>query len=242
LYSTETGFYVAINNNTQLPLTKYEGVKLATGVGSKIALKTTYVYNLDAPYTDCRMDTSKVLSLDSIYYKQAVSYTTYSRKLCYEMCLQNEFIIPMCNCSDPSVPITDPKQNICQSLNSLRCVESIRNKFDSVPISEHCDRFCPLECTSQKFDTEISMATYPSAYYYSVISQQPSLMSKFANGNMTNTPSSFAASVSYINIYYDVLSYTEFIQVPAMTTDALMGAIGKNFFASNHDYIFIWPF
>ena len=45
-FAITRGFYVAVQNNTQLPLTSYEGVKVPVGYISDIGISRTYFYKV----------------------------------------------------------------------------------------------------------------------------------------------------------------------------------------------------
>ncbi len=55
-------------------------------------------------------------------------------KMCYELCLQFEFIKPNCSCTDPSIRVVTTDQ-ICNNNIGLDCVARMRGVFDSESIS-----------------------------------------------------------------------------------------------------------
>lgn len=182
-YTTSKGAYIVIHNRTTLPSVKYEGLVVQAGTASNIAISRTYYSKLDSPFSDCRKDTSTVLSTDTYIFEQTINVTKYSQKLCYELCLQNLFIIPKCGCADASIPIVDDNQAICKNSTSLACVSSERDKFDNIPIGELCDTHCPLECDSVEYSTSVSSSDYPTSYYSDILRQQSNFTSKFSPAN-----------------------------------------------------------
>lgn len=224
----QRGLYLAVHNNTQIPLTLYEGIKIPVGYASDISIKRTFNNRLAEPHSSCRKDTDSYYSTDSDYYKTTLAYTKYSKKLCFEICLQNLLIIPACNCSDPSVPITDKNQTICSTLTNLDCVDKIRNQLDSTDLSGYCDKYCPTECDKVSYDTKIFLSDYPTTYYYDIVSKQTNLVQKFSSfGNVTY--SSFKESVLMVNIFYQELVYTEISEQASYTFIEMVGVIGKLF-------------
>ena len=97
---------------------------------------------MDSPYSTCRKDTSTVLSTDSSYFQATIKITKYSRKLCYEICLNSKLIVAKCGCADPSVPITDSTQTICYKYTDLQCVDQVRINYTD--LSSYCSSYCPL--------------------------------------------------------------------------------------------------
>jgi hypothetical protein len=214
-YSKESGFHLTIHNNTRLPLVKYEGVKVSTGFASNVAVKATNLYNSPWPYSNCRQNTSAILSTDSRYYAQTVKFSKYARKICFEICVQNEFIIPNCYCADPLMVAVNEltQQRVCTNLSEMNCVAQIRSQFDTTPLSNVCDKYCPFECDSQIFDASINVAAYPTDFYYGIIAE--SLRPKFATFNSTPSRESLADSIAQVNVYYETLDYTEISQTPS---------------------------
>lgn len=221
----QSGFYISVNNNSQLPLTKFEGIYIPTGYASKIGIDKTYYYKLDQPYSDCRKDTSSIKESDSNYYKDTINLTKYSQKLCFEICLQYEYIIPVCGCSDPSIPATDSNQEICHFLNDIDCVTNVTNQFNSADLSATCAQYCPLECDSEDYAYSISSAIYPTQPYYSIISQQSNFAGKFSGGG-GSSQSIFSQSCALVNVFLSDLYYTEINESPELTIDGVFGTIG----------------
>lgn len=149
-FMEQSGFYLSVNNNSQLPLTKFEGIKIPTGFATNIAVKKTFYHKLEEPYSDCRKDIDKSIPSDSPYFKATLNITKYSQKLCFEICLQNEHIIPTCKCADPSIPLMGwQKQQICTSSYDLSCVYNVTTIFNTIELGDTCDDHCPLECDSE---------------------------------------------------------------------------------------------
>lgn len=225
----QSGFYVSVNNNTQLPLHKYEGVFIPTGYASKIAIQKTYYYQLDWPYNDCRKDTSTYTSDDSVYYITTVNATKYSQKLCFDICLQYQFIIPGCNCSDPSIPVIDTTSySVCSSWTQITCLNTIKDEFNSIDLSLTCDQYCPLECDSQLFDYLISSANYPTQTYFAIVSQQTNVKKKFGSNTLSQT--TFGQSCALVNVYLSEMAYTEIDESASITIEGVFGTIGNSGF------------
>src|SRR5690606_36628000 len=103
-YTIKSGVIVAIHQRGLLPLLKYDGITLTTGRASNVAISKRVYQKLPGPYSSCRADPATPQPYDSDYYKITVNVSLYYQNLCFEICLQYKYIIPMCNCSDPSIP------------------------------------------------------------------------------------------------------------------------------------------
>lgn len=165
---------------------KYDGITVDVGTASSISVSRTFYDGLPAPYSSCRDDLT-VTSKDSLYYNITSSLTQYYQKFCYEICFQYEYAIKYCGCADPSIPAYDANVTICKNIT---CIDDYRKKFDSESISAICDSYCPVECDSITYDTVISVSSYPSTYYSSILTTQSDISTKFTVKNSFSPSSS----------------------------------------------------
>ena len=152
-----------MHNNSFDALTRYEGVKIPVGFETDIAVKRSFYTKLSSPFSNCRTDTKTLKSSDSTYFKfilKSMSYTTYSKDLCYEVCYQ-DLININCNCSDGANFITiDPSKSICSSTQISNCVSSILAACASQDESCSCFSACPEPCYTVSYQTSLSSASY----------------------------------------------------------------------------------
>ena len=113
-YSEMKGFYLQINNRSEVPFVKYSGIQIPTGFASNVEVKKEVILRLPAPYSDCRKDLAP-LSTDSIYYKNTASITTYYQHLCVDIYFQLTLVVPKCGCYEANSPIYDKNIKICKS-------------------------------------------------------------------------------------------------------------------------------
>ena len=137
---------------------------------------------MPSPYGDCRDDLS-VISTDSIYYNLTCTLSSqYYQRLCYEIYIILNSIIPNCNCTDPSLSIPNINNLICKTANQLSCVNSWKNAFNySIPSID-----CPLECNYVVYSTSLNSASYPTSYYATILQQNQHVINKFNNLNVFN--------------------------------------------------------
>ncbi len=147
-------------------------------------------FQIDWPYSNCRKDISTVLGSDSVYFKKTMQISQYYKRMCDEMCMQYEFIIPQCGCGDPSVPATDTTTVLCNNATTLQCVKTVATNYETLGIGTKCDKYCPTECDSNLYSTLMSNSYYPTNYYSGILTTQTNLKSKFSKGQ----PNTFSPS------------------------------------------------
>ncbi|RNA03799.1 acid-sensing ion channel 1 isoform X2 [Brachionus plicatilis] len=219
------GIYLAVHNNSVNPVVNHEGMKLSVGNLAEIGIKRTFYQKLPEPYNKCRKDTSSYSDDDSEYYKRTVRSGVYSKKKCFEFCLQVEFIYPECNCNDPQITSLEWNQTFCKSNLELHCVDRVRNMFDSGDLSKLCSDNCPTSCDTLEYATEVSYSDYPSEYYYSIIKDQPNVIEKFENiSNITFDK--FKKSTLMVNVFYQDITSTFVQESPLINVEDLFSSIG----------------
>ncbi|RNA37541.1 FMRFamide-activated amiloride-sensitive sodium channel isoform X1 [Brachionus plicatilis] len=180
VFSIKKGIKVVIHERGVRPILKYDGIEISPGVAANIAVSRTNFSKQPLPFSSCRRDPDNLLSTDSDYHKYTLSISRYYQKLCYEICLQYEQIVPNCQCADPSIPIVDSNLTICSNARSLKCAKEQKDSFDSSKnIDEVCGRFCPDSCDQMIYSTSVTQTNYPTDYYATVLSGQSNLISRF---------------------------------------------------------------
>jgi hypothetical protein len=173
-YSTQSGVFVVVHNNSVVPGTNTPGFKVRPGTAANIGVTRIFHKKLGSPYSDCRKDTVKVKTSDSNYYRLALEKSQYSRDNCYEHCFDAEIVKKKCNCSLSAEGFR------CRTLVDMRCLNIQRAKleFDNI-LGEMCDKYCPLECDSIEFNININQASYPTEFYANVLQNDQVVINKF---------------------------------------------------------------
>ena len=149
---------MAITNNSIYPQIKYEGVDIAPGYETNIGIERYFYYKMPSPYSNCRDNVETTSSADSLFYTLTAQLSQYTRNLCYEVCFQYKYVIPACNCSDPSVDSNVNNVTVCTPSNGGPCVVALRKTF----LTASCDAHCPETCERVKYSTKVSMSNYPT--------------------------------------------------------------------------------
>ncbi len=150
---------MAVTNNSNKPLIKYEGIEISPGHTSNIGITRTFYSQLSSPYGDCRNDVETSSDSDSDYYKYTVLRGRYTRNYCYEICFQYKYAIGICNCSDPSVNSNVNNARTC-GLQDSTCLSDQRKEFST----SNCDTDCPETCEKVDYSLKLSISSYPSKY------------------------------------------------------------------------------
>jgi hypothetical protein len=190
LYTISAGLYIAVHNNSRVPLLKYEGFPISVGSASTIGISRTFYDRMGPPYSGCRENVKDILPKDSQYYKETLKVNEYSQQLCFELCFQGEMVTKNCSCWDPSIPYvereytkntnnTNNKISICMRLQDLECVKRNRYYLDENPISNLCAKHCPQECNSINYKASVTTSNYPTKYYSDILQTSKKIMQKY---------------------------------------------------------------
>ena len=152
------GFYVAITNNSIKPIIKYEGIEASPGHVTNIGIRRSFYYKQPSPYSSCRDSVESLTGSDSYYYIQTTKISRYTRNLCYEICFQYRYLIPICNCSDASVESNENNVTVCFNDDERTCLDTQRTLFRS----SNCNIDCPEACERVEYQYKVSLSKYPS--------------------------------------------------------------------------------
>jgi len=155
-----TGFYIAITNNSVLPLINYEGLHIPLGQQTNIGIVRNFINKLPYPYSNCRDSVTTSLSSDSEYYKITSDLSRYTRNLCFDICLQYKYIIPNCNCADVSITSNINNVSLCLTVEKNSCVKAQKDNF--ISNSVNCEQYCPETCERIEYIARVSTSNYPS--------------------------------------------------------------------------------
>ena len=146
-YTQERGIIVAVHERGMLPLMKYHGIKLSVETSTGISISRTQYSKLSLPFNDCKKDTTKMTSSDSIYYNKTFNISTYFQNLCIQICLQYEYVIKICKCKDPSLSFYYIEDDIpwCDNFTTIDCIIDLKNQFNEImKTDKKCLDACPL--------------------------------------------------------------------------------------------------
>jgi hypothetical protein len=216
----KSGAYIVVHNQSIEPMLQSEGIEIATGAQTNLAVKRTFINNLPIPYSDCISDVKSSTSYDSELYRAVFDYlnqTTYRQKFCFSLCYQ-KLVNNECNCSDPASPKMNASIGYCPY--ESECMNRIKNTFLSLPVSNLCSD-CPLECSFSVYDVIPSTSLYPTAFYSALLSSQSDVMNKFSNDSKL-----FSTGMLKFNVFYSTMDIICIDQTASYTFDSLLAEIG----------------
>ena len=237
LYTYIRGIKVIVHNQSYDPFPE-EGVDVAPGQQSNIAISRTFINHLPLPYNDCideinekNSGRNKVLKA----LKNIMNKTVYSQYYCLQMCTQL-FINKSCGCYDYSLPyvsdfgVEKSKINGCYSIDDFDCLENKMNELFHNFVKE-CDIHCPVQCNQIIYDKKISVANYPTEWYAKKLLEDrgKTLQNISRENNLTYDIFDYSymkKTFVKVNIFYDDLVYTSITESPATTIENLIAYIG----------------
>ena len=203
---------------------------------------------LDAPYSNCRRDTTPKAT-DSLYYNLTYAVITppnYRNRVCIDIYYQYTLTNVTCGCYDPSFPYYDPSTYTCTTQDQLDCAAQ-QIKLMNTPVDPI---YCPVECDSIYYTSSIDSADYPSNYYADLLLGQQKILRRLnasiqftpqiynpVTKNITQMPvrsknvtgftkDDLTSSMLLLSVYLVDLEYQFISDDPAITWDVLLGTIG----------------
>ena len=223
-----SGLVLRIDNSSYLTDHNLDGIKVAPGFNTDIAINRAFKFTLPSPYSNCEIDASSPKTSDSeLFNLIAQSNYEYTQQLCFLQCFQKE-VIKECGCSANSFLSFFSGASQCQTPTEVACYLNLftYKYMTSNFISSNCIPLCPLECNSTKFTTSERINDFDGDTYMDYIQQNPRLVSDFAMQPIDAAQAS--ASIVSLNVFYDSLSYEYLEESPQMDIVALLANIGGN--------------
>ena len=223
-YTGGLGAIIRIENSSYLNDHFLDGIYVAPGLLTNIAVERTFRFNLPKPYSNCEIDNETPEEFDSELYKMiAVSEYEYNQQFCFKQCIQRE-IIKECTCSNPFL-VSLFNVNKCKMEPELSCTdktyfEAISNEF----IHENCVTHCPLECNSTEYHASVSSIEMIGDFYVDYLNESLNLKKDFVTRQINAQTAK--ESIVNLNIFYESLSYTKTTEIAQMDLVSLLSNIG----------------
>ena len=181
--STSSGFYVAVNNNTEDLMTDYSGNVVSVGSDNYISIRKHKYVRLDEPYSNCTDQiTLNATTEDQEVLRETLKYNKrYHFNYCNEICIQKHFILKNCSCQDPSIKLFKTTLAICHKVEQLACVTNLRKDWQVEQVSRVCNGICPTNCETYEYIPTLSAASYPTEFYTATLNQTDKIKGKQAD-------------------------------------------------------------
>ena len=217
------GILVSIHNQSSVPFTKGDKIKVAAGSETDLIVNRNFISKIEAPHGDCLKDTSKESKSSSFYFDYLVRKlgVEYSQETCFGLCVQKK-IMDTCNCSNTWMPVFNTSTRFCLNyIPELKCRNNVLSSFSKSTAPEECKKACPYECDSIDYDISTYRALYPTDYYTNI------LYDYLINNRKINVSlDNIGKSVVKVNIYYKSMEYLSTQQMISISTEDFFSNIG----------------
>lgn len=152
-------------------------------------------------------------------------------------------VINQCSCYSTILPLMTKGKKPCLTYDNFTCQMDIYQSFVSQAVIDSCSQDCniilsgliltsshkatfqigPLECDTVRYETSVTLADWPTEFFCStVINEFSSIRNQVSNySTLTEKCDAIRKTYSFLNIYYDSLSYTYIEESPKMTMTVL---------------------
>jgi hypothetical protein len=142
-YIKSSGAIIFVHKPSQMPIFEVEGISVSTGFETYIVVDKIITNKLDAPYSDCIMESKSMNSFKSSLYRLVVNNTgNYHQTYCLQYCYQFQ-IIHKCNCTDELSPGYELKE-VCKNFEQLECMYSALRHLTENSTTSKCFEQCNL--------------------------------------------------------------------------------------------------
>ena len=120
--------------------------------------------------------------------------------------------------------------SVCINVSTLNCVDNARVNYSRLSNQLECMdpvlniQSCPLECETVDFTQVYSRSRYPTVYYTNFLRFRTDLVSRFPPGT-PNTDPYIQKNIVLLNVYYSTIETMYLNEVPAMTSEILIGKL-----------------
>ncbi|XP_054709162.1 acid-sensing ion channel 5-like [Uloborus diversus] len=199
--SYSIGARVELHGPDVEPNPEYYGINISPGFETSLAVKQTAYFRLENPYRD------KCKNYDSWHFQ--------NQEECLKFRLQDQ-TYNHCGCIDPflSTNYSAPPCDI-ENQTSVCCMDEVKKLWSH-------DYFqCPLPCKSIEYEFTISLAEWPSEWYYKKF-----MMDKNENVLIKSSYETKKQEMAKLKVYYKTLEMTYYKQEPMFQDSELFSQLG----------------
>jgi hypothetical protein len=220
--SSTAGIVLYVHNSSDIITEDSNGIHLAPGTETNIAIDRTFVSQLPYPYSNCIENTAKQENIPNDMIRKTLELGLYSQQTCFILCYQ-DFVLKNYNCYD-GLTLLDP------SLDSNlynKCPENSTAKRD-FSAGEHdkkCIEKCPNACDYVTYDLTVSSSQFPSQTYMEVLIKNQNISKFYSSDNSFETVEN---SILSLNIYYKTDLYTKIRDKESIVFESYISNVGGN--------------
>jgi hypothetical protein len=223
-----SGIIVRLDNNSFVLDHSIDGIQVASGRETFIAMAREFKSTLPKPYSNCDFYSYQDYPSDSNFLLRQIDNSSYvyTQSFCFEQCLQN-FFLTTCNCTlGIFVSVLDSVK--CVTISDVNCaISGFKNVFSKNNYAiDTCLPLCPLECNTSRFKYRITTDTLIGDIYVDAISQTQDLSKDFVARQINSA--TVAQNIVKLNIFYESLSYEYSDESPQWDIFSLIASLGGN--------------
>jgi len=187
-------------------------IHVSNGTKSNIEIAKTINSKIGMPYYPCLKNVKSFNENKTLIDYIKGLNQTYIQKNCLELCFELNYIENKpCNCSNASlgrVWLVCFKEN--ENENPAGCTYNYKSNFYKKTLTKECSKYCPLECDSVSYamtsnnyltyDNLTTAAFYYSTLQYTLITQQPKMLSFDLISNIGGTLGLFVG-ISFLSLF-----------------------------------------
>jgi hypothetical protein len=224
-FSIENGFKIFINRKIDNLNLFTDGIQLAPGFMTNIALSKYTLIQVPFPYSDCINNLNSLDSYNSILYKKVFSYNNaYDYYNCKLLCFQ-KYLGSICKCQSLlSRQFFYDNMRECESHDETCALDAWLNFSNNLDIINECE--CPVKCISVSYTSTNSISDFPTKFYAeNILSQFPLMIARFTDKSKM-TYENIRKRVIAINVYYDEIKEALIKNEIKMSSFDLFSCIG----------------
>ncbi|XP_060082440.1 amiloride-sensitive sodium channel subunit alpha-like [Ylistrum balloti] len=228
--ASDAGIRLTVHNQTSMPFPEENGINLAPGFKTGIALKLTEVIRAKPPHGECKDYSDTENLLYNAWAEEGQLSVKYTYVACQKTCFQKS-LIQYCGCCSLDLPCSGIAFNgvlsaypngvdWCLYSNStqVECEDYVLEKYEKSELP--CSSDCVPPCDETEFTSEVSMSAWPSNEYLDTAindfrSTSTSLFTTISANSATADKRAFMDQNGVkVDVYYRYLNY-EVIQTEA---------------------------
>lgn len=202
--------YFSVENNNQIPFYRNFRYQIKAGKTYYKSVDKVVRKTLGKPFNECveGVDLNNI-EFDSRFVNETILREgSYRRDNCLEICFHENYR-KVCNCT-----LSDGNESNSEN-DCIRYSGCYVYFLESFNINESCDSFCPLECNSVLFEIK---------HDSDVDIKNPLLL--FDKNDGLRNDLKILDTERQLYLYFQELTYTEFVQIPKTTVTNLVSNIG----------------
>lgn len=231
-FNTAEGVVLYVQNNTYNITSDSNGIELAPGSETNIAIDRTLILKKSQPYSDC-IEENKKPSDSNEYIDLTFSlFGYYSQPTCVQLCYQR-WMIKRHGCQDRYLPLATNLTDVCPLIVTALNNTIFTNKtlFYQDPNNDvTCNKMCREQCESMIYDTSVSNSLFPTKTYSEILVRNENISSNYDKyGIDLDEPDAYWVvrnSVLAVNVFYQADFYTRIKEKAAIEYDVYISNIG----------------